>query len=456
MLLYTIDNYSIEVFVMQEHTSTTAKVEFTEEDVLNYHSQNFPGNGKVEIVSKTSVKSIMDLTLAYSPGVAVACNEIAKNPVDNLYKYTNVGNSVAVISNGTRILGLGDIGIAGLPVMEGKAILFKVLGGVDAYPFVLNEKDPDQFISHVKAMAQNFGGINLEDIRKPDCFYIERTLDKELDIPVFHDDQWGTAIVTLAGLYNALKIVNKKMTDIKVVVNGAGAAGIAITSMLLDAGVRGENLMLYDRVGSVFSGREEGMDPYKEEIAQRFNPTKSADPLEVAVEGADVLVGVSHEGAFKPEYVRKMAEDAIVFGLANPVPEILPKDAIDAGAKIVATGRSDFANQINNVLGFPAIFRGTLDVKAKRITENMKVAAARAIADALPEERLDVNHIIVKPTDPLVMPLEAKAVAEAAIKDGVAQNSMTPDEVFDLTLKRLEFYNKHIASIVPLRKNPEF
>ncbi len=441
---------------MQEHTSTTAKVEFTEEDVLNYHSQNFPGNGKVEIVSKTSVKSIMDLTLAYSPGVAVACNEIAKNPVDNLYKYTNVGNSVAVISNGTRILGLGDIGIAGLPVMEGKAILFKVLGGVDAYPFVLNEKDPDQFISHVKAMAQNFGGINLEDIRKPDCFYIERTLDKELDIPVFHDDQWGTAIVTLAGLYNALKIVNKKMTDIKVVVNGAGAAGIAITSMLLDAGVRGENLMLYDRVGSVFSGREEGMDPYKEEIAQRFNPTKSTDPLEVAVEGADVLVGVSHEGAFKPEYVRKMAEDAIVFGLANPVPEILPKDAIDAGAKIVATGRSDFANQINNVLGFPAIFRGTLDVKAKRITENMKVAAARAIADALPEERLDVNHIIVKPTDPLVMPLEAKAVAEAAIKDGVAQNSMTPDEVFDLTLKRLEFYNKHIASIVPLRKNPEF
>ncbi|RMG38681.1 MAG: NADP-dependent malic enzyme [Methanobacteriota archaeon] len=441
---------------MQEHTSKTAKVEFTEQDVLNYHSNNFPGNGKVEIVSKTSVKSILDLTLAYSPGVAVACNEILKNPKENLHKYTNVGNSVAVISNGTRILGLGDIGIAGLPVMEGKSILFKVLGGVDAYPFVLNEKDPDQFISHVKAMAQNFGGINLEDIRKPDCFYIERTLDKELDIPVFHDDQWGTAIVTIAGLYNALKLVDKKMEEIKVVVNGAGAAGIAIASMLLDAGVKGENLLLFDRVGSVYSGREEGMDPYKEEISHRFNPKKISEPLDVAVDGADVLIGVSHEGAFKPDHVRKMADDAIVFGLANPVPEILPKDAIEAGAKIVATGRSDFANQINNVLGFPAIFRGALDVKAKRITENMKVAAAKAIANALPEERLDVNHIIVKPTDPLVMPLEAKAVAEAAIKDGVAQNSMTPDEVFDLTLKRLEFYNKYIASVVPLRKNPEF
>ncbi len=452
----TVVNHSIEVLLMQEHTSKTAKVEFTEQDVLNYHSNNFPGNGKVEIVSKTSVKSILDLTLAYSPGVAVACNEILKNPKENLHKYTNVGNSVAVISNGTRILGLGDIGIAGLPVMEGKSILFKVLGGVDAYPFVLNEKDPDQFISHVKAMAQNFGGINLEDIRKPDCFYIERTLDKELDIPVFHDDQWGTAIVTIAGLYNALKLVDKKMEEIKVVVNGAGAAGIAIASMLLDAGVKGENLLLFDRVGSVYSGREEGMDPYKEEISHRFNPKKISEPLDVAVDGADVLIGVSHEGAFKPDHVRKMADDAIVFGLANPVPEILPKDAIEAGAKIVATGRSDFANQINNVLGFPAIFRGALDVKAKRITENMKVAAAKAIANALPEERLDVNHIIVKPTDPLVMPLEAKAVAEAAIKDGVAQNSMTPDEVFDLTLKRLEFYNKYIASVVPLRKNPEF
>lgn len=439
--------------LMQEQTSAAAKVEFTEKDVLDYHSNNFPGNGKVEIVSKTSVKTIMDLTLAYSPGVAVACNEIEKNPKENLYKYTNVGNSVAVISNGTRILGLGDIGIAGLPVMEGKAILFKVLGGVDAYPFILNEKDPDQFISHVKAMAQNFGGINLEDIRKPDCFYIERTLDKELDIPVFHDDQWGTAIVTIAGLLNALKVVDKKIDEIKVIVNGAGAAGIAITSMLLDAGVKGDNLMLFDRVGSVYTGRTDGMVPYKEEIAGRLNPKKLSISLDEAVEGADVLIGVSHEGAFKPEHIRKMADNAIVFGLANPVPEILPKDAIDAGAKIVATGRSDFANQINNVLGFPAIFRGALDVKAKRITERMKVAAAEAIASAIPEEKLDANHIIVKPTDPLVMPLEAKAVAEAAIKDGVAQNKMTSQEVYDLTIKRIEFYNKHFASVVPLRKN---
>ncbi len=440
---------------MEEHTDGKAKVHYTSEDVLEYHTSNFPGNGKVEIISKTSVKTIRDLTLAYSPGVAVACREIEKDPYNNLPKYTNVANQVAVISNGTRILGLGDIGVAGIPVMEGKAILFKVLGAVDAFPFVLNEKDPDRFIEHVKAMAQNFGGINLEDIRKPDCFYIERTLDKELDIPVFHDDQWGTAIVTMAGLFNSLKIVDKDIREIKVVVNGAGAAGLAIARMLLDAGVKGENLMVFDRHGPIYSGRIEGMDPYKEEIAQQINPKKLDISLDEATNGIDVLIGVSNKNAFTKAHVSSMNDNPIVFGLANPDPEISPKDAIDAGAVIVATGRSDYANQINNVLGFPAIFRGALDIRAKRITENMRVAAAKAIASAIPEENLDVNHIIVKPTDPEVMPREAMAVAKAGIEDGVNQNDMTPEEVYELTKKRIAFYNKHFATVVSLRKNPD-
>ncbi len=436
---------------MQEQADGKAKVTFSDMDVLNYHSNNFPGHGKIEMVSKTSVKSIMDLTLAYSPGVAVACLAIEADR-DNLYRYTNVANSVAVISNGTRILGLGDIGIAGLPVMEGKAILFKTLGGVDAYPFILDEKDPDKFISHVRAMAQNFGGINLEDIRKPDCFYIERTLDEILDIPVFHDDQWGTAIVTLAGLFNALKLVDKKMEDIKVVVNGAGAAGIAIAEMLLNSGVKGENLQLLDSEGSIYPDRIKGMDPYKREIAEKINPYRLSLTLDQAVEGIDVLIGVSYKDAFKKSHIRKMEKDPIVFALANPVPEILPTDAIDAGAKIVATGRSDFSNQINNVLGFPAIFRGALDVRARKITENMKVAAARAIANVLPEDKLNVNNIIVKPTNPKVMIEEAGAVAKAAISNRVNQIDISVQKVKELTKRRLEFYNEYLATLTPIRK----
>ncbi|MDH5401551.1 MAG: NADP-dependent malic enzyme [Candidatus Heimdallarchaeota archaeon] len=427
-------------------------VKYTEQDVLDYHSNNFPGNGKIEIISKTPVTNQRDLTLAYSPGVADACQAIQANPMD-LYKYTNIGNTVAVITNGTRVLGLGDIGMAGYPVMEGKSILFKALGSVDAFPLVINRHNKEEFIEVVKTIAPNFGGINLEDIQKPDCFYIERTLDAALDIPVFHDDQWGTAVVTLAGVINSLKLVGKKFSDIKVAVNGSGASGIAISHMLLDAGVKGSNLNSVDRNGAIFTGRD-NMDEYKDELSQRINPNKESLSLAEATEGCDLLIGASGPGLFTQDMVRSMTDDAIVFAIANPVPEIMPHLAIEAGAKIVGTGRSDFANQINNVLGFPGIFRGTLDVKATTITKNMKIAAANAIASRVSEEELSPNHIITSPTDPLLMPLEASAVAEAAMQDGVARFSMSKSEVFDLTLKRIEYYNATIAKLVPSRKNP--
>ncbi len=431
--------------------NTTQTVEYTDLEVLNYHNKNFPTPGKIEVISKTSVRTAKDLTLAYSPGVAVACTEIEKNP-ETLGLYTNIKNTVAVISNGTRILGLGDIGIAGYPVMEGKSILFKALANVDAFPLILHEKDPDKFVSHVQALAQNFGGINLEDIQHPDCFYIERKLNELLDIPVFHDDQWGTAIVTLAGLFNALKIVNKKIENVKVVVNGTGAAGIAIAKMLLTAGVRGENMMSFDRSGALFSGRVKGMNPYKDELANLVNPKKLSPSLAEACEGADVLIGVSAAGQFKSSYVKSMNDDAIVFGLANPVPEILPNEAYKAGARIVATGRSDFANQINNVLGFPAIFRGTLDVGATDITDNMKIAAANAIAELTAKDPIHEERIIISPTDPRIMPYEASAVARAAIKDGVNTNSVTAEEVLVSTENRLKFYRKHISPLVEKRQ----
>ncbi|MHA2501443.1 MAG: NAD(P)-dependent malic enzyme [Candidatus Kariarchaeaceae archaeon] len=425
-------------------------VTYTDQDVLDYHHDNFPGHGKIEIISKTPVTNQTDLTLAYSPGVAVACRAIQKNPA-TLTDYTNIGNTIAVISNGTRILGLGDIGMAGYPVMEGKSILFKALANVDAFPLILNNHDPDEFINTVKGIAQNFAGINLEDIRKPDCFYIERRLDKELDIPVFHDDQWGTAVVTLAGVINALKVVDKKFEDIKVVMNGSGASGIAISHMLLDAGVQGKNMYTVDRNGTIYSDRG-AMDKYKEELAQRLNPGKDQLSLAEAIEGADLLIGASSAGAFTQDMVRSMADKAIVLPIANPIPEIMPQKAIEAGAVIVGTGRSDFPNQINNVLGFPGIFRGTLDVRATTVTKNMKIAAANAIASRTPESELRTDNIITAPTDPMLMPIEAAAVAMAAMKDNVARRELSEDEIIKMTEDRIRYYNETAGAMVPGRK----
>ena len=425
---------------------------YTDQEVLDYHENNFPGNGKIEIVSKTPVRTQRDLTLAYSPGVAVACKAIKKNPSD-LYKYTNIANTIAVISNGTRILGLGDIGMAGYPVMEGKSILFKALANVDAFPLILDNYETEDFIQTVRSISQNFAGINLEDIRKPDCFYIERRLEKELDIPVFHDDQWGTAVVTLAGIINALKVVDKKIEDVKVVMNGSGASGIAISHMLLDAGVRGKNLLTLDRNGTIFSGRG-AMDKYKEELANRINPSKASLTLEEAIEGADILIGASSANIFSQDMVRSMNDDAIVFAIANPDPEIHPQKAIEAGAKIIGTGRSDFPNQINNVLGFPGIFRGILDVRAMNVTNNMKIAAANAIASRTSEEDLSADNIITSPVDPTLMPTEAAAVAQAAINDHVARIELSYDEIYDMTEKRIKYYNKTLGDMVPSRKNP--
>ena len=434
--------------------SGKAIAKYSDIDVLEYHSDNYPGNGKIETIAKTSVTNARDLTLAYSPGVAVACLAIEKNP-SSLYQYTNVGNTVAVISNGTRILGLGDIGMAGYPVMEGKSILFKALANVDSMPFILDTKDPDEFIRTVEIMAQNFGGINLEDIRKPDCFYIERKLDEKLPIPVFHDDQWGTAIVTLSATINAAKLLDKKFEDMKVVVHGAGASGIAIATMLLGRGVKGENMQVIDRIGSIFDGRHDDMNLYKQELAEQINPKKQFLQLDDAAEGADLLIGVSSKGMFKPRHIQKMADNPIIFALANPVPEILPQDAIDAGAKIIGTGRSDFNNQVNNVLGFPAIFRGALDVKATKITMNMKIAAAEAIAGVLTEDELSLDNVITEPTDPRLMPAEAAAVARAAVKDGVAQRKLTYDEVYQFTKERIEYYKDTAGKIVGTRKKPQ-
>jgi len=425
-------------------------LEYSDEEVLNYHENNYPGHGKIEIIPKTPVISQRDLTLAYSPGVAVPCLEIQKKPID-LYKYTNIANTIAVISNGTRILGLGDIGIAGYPVMEGKSILFKALANVDAFPLILSNYDPDSFISTVKSISQNFAGINLEDIQKPDCFLIEPHIRKELDIPVFHDDQWGTAVVTLAGILNSLKLVDKNIDDVNIVMNGSGASGIAITHMLLDAGVKGTNIQTVDRIGTIYSGRG-AMDMYKEELSTRINPKKLSLSLSEAVEGADILIGASSPGAFTKDMIKSMQNDAIVFAIANPDPEILPKHAIAAGATVVGTGRSDFPNQINNVLGFPGIFRGLLDVRAKKVTNNMKVAAANAIASMTPEEDLTPDNIITSPTDPQLMATEAAAVAKAAIKDNVARKIISDEKIYELTLKRIEYYQKIFAPTVKSRK----
>lgn len=375
--------------------------------------------GKLEIVSRAKLETPEDLAVAYTPGVAEPCLKIAED-VDLSYKYTRRGNMVAVVTDGTAVLGLGDIGPeAGMPVMEGKCVLFKQFGDVDAFPLCVRTKDVDEIVNTVALLAGSFGGVNLEDISAPRCFEIERKLKERCDIPIFHDDQHGTAIITLAGLTNALKVVGKKKEDVHVVMNGAGAAAISIARLLLTAGFK--NITLCDRKGAIYEGRPEGMNPVKDEMSKVTNLDKKAGSLADMLVGADVFIGVSAPGAVTTEMVKTMNKDAIVFACANPTPEIFPDDAKAGGAKVVSTGRSDFPNQINNVLAFPGIFRGAFDVRAKEINDEMKLAASEALANLIADEELSPEYIIPKAFDKRVGPAVAKAVAEAAKRTGVAR-----------------------------------
>ena len=372
--------------------------------------------GKIEVVNRASVSTKEELAVAYTPGVAEPCLEIQKD-VDLSYKYTRRHNLVAVITDGTAVLGLGDIGPeAGMPVMEGKCALFKAFGGVDAFPLCIRSKDVDEIVNTVKLLAGSFGGVNLEDISAPRCFEIERRLKKECDIPIFHDDQHGTAVVVLAAMMNALKIVNKDIHKIKVVTSGAGAAGIAIIKLLVSMGL--ENVIMCDRKGAIYEGRED-LNAEKVEMAKITNKAKEKGTLAEVIKGADVFIGVSAPGTVTKEMVASMAKDPILFPMANPVPEIFPDEAIAAGAKVVGTGRSDYPNQINNVLAFPGIFRGALDVRARDINDEMKVAAAKAIASLVSEEELSPEYIIPNAFDERVGKTVSEAVKEAAIKTGV-------------------------------------
>ncbi|MBQ6446021.1 NAD-dependent malic enzyme [Cytobacillus oceanisediminis] len=400
------------------------------EDALHMHQVK---QGKLEIQAKVEVKNAQDLSLAYSPGVAEPCKEIFENP-EKVYDFTMKGNMVGLVTNGTSVLGLGNIGAeASLPVMEGKAILFKSFAGVDAFPIALNTTDVDKIVETVKLMAPTFGGIHLEDIAAPHCFEIEERLNKELTIPVYHDDQHGTAIVTLAGLVNALKIVKKKMNDLKVVINGAGASGIAISRLLYSYGVT--NMIICDTKGAIYAGRPVGMNSAKESVAVYTNAKGEKGYLSDVMKGADVFIGVSVADTLTIEMVQTMKEDAIIFAMANPVPEISPADAKAAGAIIVGTGRSDFPNQVNNVLAFPGIFRGALDVRATTINEEMKKAAAEAIAALIADSELTADYVIPSPFDPRVAPAVAAAVAKAAMETNVARIQVDPEQVRLKTMK---------------------
>ena len=376
------------------------------------------GPGKVEVISKVKVENREDLSLAYTPGVAEPCRKIHANP-DDVYKYTAKGNLVAVVSDGTAVLGLGDIGpLAGMPVMEGKSILFKEFAGIDAFPICLDTKDVDEIVETVKRIAPCFGGINLEDISAPRCFEIESRLKKELDIPVFHDDQHGTAIVVCAGLINALKVVGKEFKDAKVVINGAGSAGISICKLILQFGIG--DIVLVDKQGALCPG-EEWMNPAQKAMAEITNKEHQRGPLKEIIKGKDIFIGVSAPNLVTAEMVQTMAKDPIVFAMANPTPEIMPDVAKAGGAKVVATGRSDFPNQINNVLVFPGIFRGALDVRATDITEEMKLAASRAIASLITEEELNEEYIIPSPFDKRVCKVVAEEVGKVAKAQGIAR-----------------------------------
>ena len=382
---------------------------------LQLHEQ---WQGKIEVVARVPVSSKEDLTMAYTPGVAQPCLEIQKD-VNRSYELTRRHNLCAVITDGTAVLGLGDIGPeAGMPVMEGKCVLFKSFGNVDAFPLCIKSKDVDEIVNTVYLLSGSFGGVNLEDISSPRCFEIERKLKEKCDIPIFHDDQHGTAIITLAALTNALKVVGKKKEDVRIVTSGAGAAAISIVKLLLSAGYR--NIIMTDRTGAIYEGREK-LNWIKEEMAQVTNRNRETGTLQDVIKGADVFIGVSAPNTINGDMVKTMNRDPIVFACANPMPEISYEDAKAAGAKVVATGRSDYPNQVNNVLAFPGVFRGTFDVRASDINEEMKMAAAEAIASLVSDEELNEDYILPKAFDPRVGKTVAKAVAEAACKSGVAR-----------------------------------
>ena len=379
---------------------------------------HYEWKGKLEVTSRAAVDSKEALSLAYTPGVAQPCLEIQKD-VNKSYELTRRWNTVAVVTDGTAVLGLGDIGPeAGMPVMEGKCVLFKEFGGVDAIPLCVRSKEVDDIVKTVALLAGSFGGVNLEDISAPRCFEIEKKLKECCDIPIFHDDQHGTAVITLAGLINALKIVGKKIEDVKIVTSGAGAAGIAIIKLLMAMGLK--NVIMTDRTGAIYKGRE-GLNPIKAEMAEITNQAMEKGNLAEVIKGADVFIGVSAPGTLTQDMVRTMAKDPIIFACANPTPEIFPDEAKAAGAAVVSTGRSDFPNQVNNVLAFPGIFRGALDVRASDINDEMKVAAAYALASLVSDDELNADYILPAAFDPRVKDTVAKAVAEAARKSGVAR-----------------------------------
>ena len=374
--------------------------------------------GKIEVISKVPCKTKEDLSLAYTPGVAQPCLEIQKD-INKSYELTRRHNLCAVITDGTAVLGLGDIGPeAGMPVMEGKCVLFKSFGDVDAFPLCIKSKDVDEIVNTIYLLSGSFGGVNLEDISAPRCFEIERKLKEKCDIPIFHDDQHGTAVITLAGMLNALKVVGKKKEDVKIVTSGAGAAAVSIVKLLLSAGFK--NVVMTDRTGAIYAGRE-NLNWVKEEMAQVTNLQKETGSLADVIKGADVFIGVSAPGTLTTEMVKTMNKDAIVFACANPIPEIFPDEAKAGGAKVISTGRSDFPNQVNNVLAFPGIFRGTFDVRASDINEEMKMAAAEALANLISDEELSPDYIIPLAFDERVGPAVAKAVADAARRTGVAR-----------------------------------
>ncbi len=426
-------------------------VKFTTEEVFEYHRNNFGGGGKFEIMSKVPVRDAKDLTLAYTPGVADVCRAIERDPA-LVHEYTAKDNTIVVLSDGTAVLGLGDIGPeAGMPVMEGKSVLFKMLAGVDAFPLCIGTKDPDKIIEFAKNLEPSVGGINLEDISAPRCFDILKALRKELSIPVFHDDQHGTAVVVLSGLINALKVVGKRIENIKIVVNGAGASGIAVTDLLMCAGA--QHVILCDTKGAIYKGRPLGMNPYKEAIAERTNLEMQKGTLADTMTGADVFLGLSVAKQVSGDMVRSMAKDPIVFAMANPDPEIMPEEAKEAGARIIATGRSDYPNQINNVLGFPGLFRGALSARASDMNETMVIAAANALASLVSDDELREDYIITSPVDPRAMPTEARAVAQAAIDSGVAQIAVDPENLYRHTAylrkvleKRYDFFEQYVRS----------
>ncbi len=437
----------------------------TEKDNSQMDKANKPGQdalklhpfyqGKVEVVPKACVRNYDDFAIWYSPGVAEPCKAIAENP-DEVYRQTNKANFVAVVSDGTRVLGLGDIGAeASMPVMEGKALLFKYLGAVDAFPICVDTKDPEELINFVKLLQPTFGGVNLEDIASPKCFYVLDRLREECHIPVWHDDQQGTALVTLAGLINALKIVGKKMSEAKIVLVGSGAANICTARLFLSTDIDPKNMLMVDSKGILHEGRDDLKDhAQKWELVQKTNGEGKTGGVEEAMEGADVVIGLSKPGpgTIKKEWIEKMADDAIVFACANPVPEIWPWEAQEAGAKIVATGRSDFANQVNNSLGFPAIFRGVLDVAATTITDGMCIAAAEELAQCSADKQLDPEKIIPVMSDWETFPRVATATAMKAIEEGVARKKLSRDEVY----KRAEKLIKRSQDITKVMMEKDF